>query len=160
MTEIEALTTIRDAGFAAFTKTTSRGDIIGCGVISAVVDEITQYSKLVHICPSNGKWTVDPVGVPGAKDENNRMTLEDATSFGVAILSSPHIPFRANEIEITLARSEGGESSWMIHKPTGIRRILFRPEDGTRREFRTRQEAFREIFHAVARVATNTEPQR
>ena len=157
MNRDDAVEKIRGAGFNAFKRDWGMGETVGCGEPVDEPGEITRYDTMVYLFPTSSGWGIQALGILRGTDYSQSLTLEDACDLAIGILSCPHLPIRPKDLEITSARCVGGDGSWIQHSPTGVRRTLFMPEDGRRRDFMTKDQAFREIVFELARDHTSTE---
>ena len=151
MTRDEAVEKIQLAGFHAFKRDWRLGKTVGCGKPTADNEEIPRRDTLVYLFPTSNGWGVQASGILGKTDYNQCLTLEDASDVAIGLLSSPYLPFNPEELKITIARcANGRDRSWIEHTPTGLQRVLFEPEDDSRKEFMTKEQALQEIAFELA----------
>lgn len=152
MNREEAIERIRGAGFSAHERDWSLGPTIVCLGPGEDCSGITKYEKAIHIFPTAGGWGLD---LPGhfQVDCSQHWSLEEATHLALGILTSEHLPLRDEDILITVAKVEGGDSAWMEHRRTGLHCSMYGPgvEKGARSHAKDR--ARREITFKLAMLS-------
>ncbi|MCW1883782.1 hypothetical protein OKA04_03520 [Luteolibacter flavescens] len=149
----EAVEKIRRAGFPARKLHGTLGETVTCGSPINEVGINADQEALISLFPTNLGWGIHTPAILGETDYQEGWTLEEAADLAIGLLTSAHLPFRDEDLVITIARCQGGDGSCMDHTPTGLHRVLFMPGQGGRESRMTRDRAMREIALELARIA-------